>query len=73
MGNFKTEGPCERGHRCPLRGGYVKGVGQNSAPPPPRLWEESKYGNKVEITANDVLLGEGTMLVLVNFVQFFFW
>ena len=26
----------------------------------------------MEITANDVLLGEGTMLVLVNFVQFFF-
>jgi len=52
------------------QGGVFKGGGQH--PAPPRLWDESKYDNKVEITANDVLLGEGTMLVLVNFVQFFF-
>jgi len=60
---------CVRGHLCPPREGYLKG---GATPCPPRLWDESKYNNKVEITANDVLLGEGTMLVLVNFVQFFF-
>ena len=52
----------------PPQGGVFKG---GATPCPPRLWDESKYDNKVEITANDVLLGEGTMLVLVNFVQFF--
>ena len=61
-----------KGAPVPPREGYLKGRGQNPAPPPPILWDESKYDNKVEITANDVLLGEGTMLVLVNFVQFFF-
>ena len=58
-----------KGAPVPPREGYLKGGGQH--PTPPRLWDESKYDNKVEITANDVLLGEGTMLVLVNFVQFF--
>jgi len=55
----------------PGQGGIFKGGRRGATPCPPRLWDESKYGNKVEITANDVLLGEGTMLVLVNFVQFF--
>ena len=60
-------GSLRKGAPVPPRVGYLKG-GQH--PAPPRLWDESKYGNKVEITANDVLFGEGTMLVLVNFVKF---
>jgi len=70
-GGIPEEGSLRKGAPVPPtpREGYLKGGGQH--PAPPWLWDESKYDNKVEITANDVLLGEGTMLVLVNFVQFF--
>ena len=64
---FRRGGSLRKG--APVPPGVFKG---GATPCPPRLWDESKYDNKVEITANDVLLGEGTMLVLVNFVQFFF-
>jgi len=57
-----------KGGTCAPQGGVFK---RGATPCPPRLWDESKYGNKVEITANDVLFREGTMLVLVNFVKFF--
>ena len=67
-GGFRRGGSLRKGAPVPPQGGVFKG---GATPCPPRLWDESKYDNKVEITANDVLLGEGTMLVLVNFVQFF--